>query len=68
MVDSSWNGNFWGCLQPGHSATKLALNRKRFEYQSHVEFYITKESHILVVRFLHQRMDYWLHLPESLTK
>lgn len=43
--------------QPGHSATDLAPNLKRFEYQSHVVFYVPKASHILVVHILHQRMD-----------
>ncbi|MXS81833.1 type II toxin-antitoxin system RelE/ParE family toxin [Nitrosomonas oligotropha] len=64
--------NFLGLLvknpQPEHSATELVPNLKRFEYQSHIVFYIPKESHILIVRILHQRMDFWRHLPESLPK
>lgn len=54
--------------QLGRNAVELASNLKRFEYQSHVVFYIPKESHILIVRILHQHMDFWRHLPESLTK
>lgn len=34
--------------QLGRNATELAPNLKRFEYQSHVVFYISKESHILM--------------------
>ena len=52
----------------GRNVAELAPNLKRFEYQSHVVFYIPKETHILIVRILHQRMDFWRHLPESLTK
>jgi len=54
--------------QLGRNVAELAQSLKRFEYQSHVVFYIPKESHILIVRILHQRMDFWRHLPESLTK
>jgi len=50
--------------QLGRNATELAANLQRFDYQSHVVFYIPKESHILIVRILHQRMDFWRHLPE----
>lgn len=54
--------------QLGRNVAELAQSLKRFEYQSHVVFYIPKESHILIIRILHQRMDFWRHLPESLTK
>jgi toxin ParE1/3/4 len=54
--------------QLGRNVAELAPNLKRFEYQSHIVFYIPKESHILIVRILHQRMEFKRHLPESLTK
>jgi toxin ParE1/3/4 len=52
--------------QLGRNTAELAPNLKRFEYQSHVVFYVPKEAHILIVRILHQRMDFWRHLPEPL--
>lgn len=51
--------------QLGRSAAELAPNLKRFEYQSHIVFYISKDASILIVRILHQRMDSKRHLPSS---
>ena len=51
--------------QLGRSAAELAPNLKRFEYQSHIVFYISKDASILIVRILHQRMDFKRHLPSS---
>lgn len=50
--------------QLGRSAAELAPNLKRFEYQSHVVFYVLNAD-ILIVRILHQRMDFKRHLPSS---
>ncbi|MDP2223735.1 type II toxin-antitoxin system RelE/ParE family toxin [Nitrosomonas sp.] len=52
--------------QLGRSAAELASNLKRFEYQSHIVFYISKDASILIVRILHQRMDLKRHLPFSI--
>lgn len=54
--------------QLGRNAAALAPNLKRFEYQSHVVFYVSKASHILVVPILYQRINFWWRLSESLTK
>lgn len=51
--------------QLGRSAADLAPNLKRYEYQAHVVFYLSKDSGILIVRILHQRMDFKRHLPPS---
>ena len=51
--------------QLGRSAAELAPNLKRFEYQSHVVFYVPKNTGILVVRILHQRMDFMRYIPSS---
>lgn len=51
--------------QLGRSAAELAPDLKRFEYQSHVVFYKPKDTDILIVRILHQRMDFKRHLPSS---
>lgn len=51
--------------QLGRSAAELAPNLKRFEYQSHVVFYVPKNTGILIVRILHQRMDFMRHIPSS---
>ena len=41
----------------GRSATELATNLRRLEYQSHVVFYVPREQGVLIVRVLHQSMD-----------
>ena len=51
--------------QLGRSAAELAPNLKRFEYQSHVVFYVPRDTGILIVRILHQRMDFIRHIPSS---
>ncbi|MBL8496487.1 type II toxin-antitoxin system RelE/ParE family toxin [Nitrosomonas sp. JL21] len=51
--------------QLGQSATELAPSLKRFEYQSHVVFYKSQGADILIVRILHQRMDFIRHIPSS---
>jgi len=52
----------------GRSADELAPNLRRYEHQSHVVFYIPKDVGILIVRILHQRMDFKRHLPISTKK
>jgi len=47
----------------GRSAAELAPNLKRSEYQSHVVFYVPRNTDILIIRILHQRMDFKRHLP-----
>ncbi|QOJ23821.1 MAG: type II toxin-antitoxin system RelE/ParE family toxin [Gammaproteobacteria bacterium] len=49
----------------GRSAAELAPNLKRFEYHSHVVFYVPRDTGILIVRILHQRMDFIRHIPSS---
>ena len=51
--------------QLGRSAAELAPNLKRFEYQSHVVFYMSKDAGILIIRILHQRMDFKRNLAIS---
>lgn len=41
----------------GRTADELAPGLRRFEYQSHVVFYLPKDHGIRIVRVLHQRMD-----------
>lgn len=41
----------------GRSATELATNLRRLEYQSHIVFYVPREQGVLIVRVLHQSMD-----------
>lgn len=40
----------------GRNADQLAPNLRRYEYQSHVVFYIPAEQGVLIVRVLHGRM------------
>ena len=42
----------------GRSASHLAERLKRFEYQSHVIFYVPQDSGILIVRVLRQERDF----------
>lgn len=42
----------------GRSATGLAPKLRRWEYGSHVVFYVPDEQGVLIVRVLHQRMDF----------
>ena len=46
----------------GRSAQELAPNLRRFEYQSHIVFYVAKKQGVRIVRVLHQSMDIKRHL------
>ena len=46
----------------GRSATQLAPNLRRHEYQSHIIFYNPTETGVLIVRVLHTRMDAKRHI------
>ncbi len=41
----------------GRSAQEFAPNLRRFEYQSHIVFYVAKNQGVRIVRVLHQSMD-----------
>ena len=45
----------------GRSVGELAPGLKRFEYQSHVVFYVPKDKGVRIVRVLHQSMDVKRH-------
>lgn len=50
----------------GRSADELAPKLRRWHYESHVIFYLPSENGALIVRVLHQRMDFERHLmPEE---
>ena len=46
----------------GRSADQLAPKLRRFEYQSHVVFYLPKHDGVRIVRVLHESMDAPRHL------
>ncbi len=46
----------------GREATQLAPNLKRYTYQSHEVFYMVTKQEVLIVRILHERMDFDRHL------
>lgn len=46
----------------GSSVQELAPNLRRFEYQSHIVFYVAKKQGVRIVRVLHQSMDIKRHL------
>ena len=46
----------------GRSVEWLAPSLRRFEYKSHVVFYIGDEDGVLIVRVLHVKMDASRHL------
>jgi len=46
----------------GRSADELAPGLRRIRQQAHVVFYHPSEEAILIVRVLHHRMDFELHL------
>ena len=48
----------------GRRAANLAPDLRRWEYQSHVIFYVPEPQGILVVRVLHGRMDFQRHFDE----
>ena len=46
----------------GRSANEVKAKLRRFEYQSHVVFYVSEANKILVMRILHHSMDVEKHL------
>ena len=46
----------------GRKSDELAPGLRRFEYQSHIVFYVLKDKGIRIVRVLHQSMDVKRHL------
>ena len=46
----------------GRAADELALELRRYEYQSHVVFYREEEQYTLIVRVLHKSMDFARHV------
>ncbi len=42
----------------GRDASEFVLSLKRFSYKSHTIFYLATDIDILIVRVLHQSMDY----------
>jgi toxin ParE1/3/4 len=46
----------------GRAADELALELRRYEYQSYVAFYREVEQYTLIVRVLHKRMDSARHV------
>jgi toxin ParE1/3/4 len=46
----------------GREAEELSDGLRRFSYGSHIIFYLTIPKGILVVRVLHQSMDFEQHL------
>ncbi len=46
----------------GRKAEELAPGLRRFEYQSHIVFYMPEGKDIWIVRVLHQSMDLEKHL------
>lgn len=49
----------------GRPASDLAPELRRFRYQSHVVFYLPEEHGVLIVRVLHQNMDFPRHFKEG---
>ena len=46
----------------GRNADELAPGLRRFEYESHIIFYVVKTNGVHIVRVLHQSMDVRRHL------
>ena len=46
----------------GRAADELASGLRRYEYQSHVVFFREMEQYTLIVRVLHQSMDFARHV------
>jgi len=46
----------------GRIADQLSLGLRRLEYQSHIVFYMPKGKGVLIVRVLHESMDFVRHL------
>ena len=51
-----------GSPRQGRSASELSPDLRRFEYRSHVVFYLPEDNGVRVVRVLHQNMDMTRHL------
>ena len=49
----------------GRSADRIRKDLRRYEYRSHVVFYVPRDEDILVVRVLHEAMDVRRHLLED---
>ncbi len=48
----------------GSDASELIPELRRFTYHSHMIFYFSTEYGVLILRVLHQSMDYRKHLPK----
>ena len=49
----------------GRGAGRVARNLRRYEYQSHVVFYIPEDDDVLIVRILHKNMDVRRHFMDD---
>ena len=49
----------------GRSADQIAPNLRRYEYRSHVVFYIPQGESVLIVRVLHENMDAPRHFMDD---
>ena len=49
----------------GRSTGQLAPNLRRYEYRSHVVFYLAEYEGVLIVRVLHQSMDVRRHVMDD---
>lgn len=49
----------------GRAASRLAPNLRRYEYRSHVVFYVPDPEGVLIVRVLHQSMDVQRHVMDD---
>jgi toxin ParE1/3/4 len=49
----------------GRAAGRLAPNLRRYEYRSHVVFYVPDQEGVLIVRVLHQSMDIRRHVMDD---
>ena len=53
---------FSGKPSKGRSAEEIAPRLRRFRYKSHVVFFIPGGEGVLIVRVLHESMDFHRHL------
>ena len=49
----------------GRVAAQLAPNLRRYEYRSHLVFYVAEQKGVLIVRVLHQSMDVRRHIMDD---
>ena len=49
----------------GRSASHLVPNLRRYEYRSHVVFFVAEDDGVLIVRVLHQSMDVRRHIMDD---